>query len=386
MMKLSRRRTGFFLVLMLFIGTLGYLMMMPEAIDVYMGVVERGTITHRITADGKVRYLQKVVVDMPVYGIYSPRGLHAGESVEKGLIIGWYRPSVVDERIQRELAQREEALFSALRASLSRRDALQPQVVQLRNEHERSKRLYEQGVVSKTTWEQALLRYQQSVKELESAEHTNEQLRHEQLAIHAAHSKHVGIGVPLLAPVSGIVLRTHVDQQRMVPAGSVLYEIGSDEAREIDVEVLSTEATMMHVGMEAWIESGQTGTIPARVARVEPSAYTKLSALGIEEQRVNIVISPLKPLPLGDGYRVIAHVILWKEQNVLRVPSNAITIDGADTTIVEVVDDKAYRRTVHIVKQTRDYAHIVEGIAEGARIVLNPPATLKTGTRVRRAD
>lgn len=385
-MKISRRRIGFILILMLFLGTLGYIVMMPETIDVYVGVVERGVIMHRITAAGKVRYLQKVVVDMPVHGIYCPRGLHAGDSIDKGLILGWYRPSVLDERTQRELAEREEALLSALLASLSRRDALQPQVLQLRNEHERFKRLYEHGVVSKTTWEQALLRYQQSVKELESAEHTNEQLRHEQMAIHAAHSKHVGIGVPLLAPVSGIVLRTYVDQQRMVPAGSILYEIGSDDAREIDVEVLSTEAMMMHVGMEAWIESGQTGMIPARVARVEPSAYTKLSALGIEEQRVNIVLSPLKPLPLGDGYRVVAHVILWKEQNVLRVPSNAIIIDGADTTIVEVVDDKAYPRTVHIAKQSRDYAHIVEGIAEGARIVLNPPATLKTGSRIRRAD
>lgn len=386
MKNISRRRIAVYLSLLLCIVMLGYLVTMPETVDVYMGGVDRGMIMQRITADGKVRYLQKVIVDMPVHGIYIPRGLHAGDSIPKGLVIGWYRPSVLDERMQRELAQREEALQSAGRASRSRRDALLPQVAQLRADHERYKRLYEQGVVSKTTWEQALVRYQQAVKEFESAEHTNEQLLHEQMAVHAARSKHMGGGIALLAPVSGIVLRAHVEQQRMVPAGTVLYEIGSDEAREIDVDILSTEATMVHVGMEAWIESNQVGLIPARVVRVEPSAFTKLSALGIEEQRVNIVLSPLKPLSLGDGYRVVAHVVLWKEQNVLRVPSNAVIIDGADTTIVEVVNGRAYRRRVRIAKQSRDYAHIVEGLAEGARIVLNPPTSLESGSRVRSAD
>ena len=386
MKNISRRRIAVYLVLLLFIAVLGYLVTMPETVDVYMGRIDRGVIIQRITADGKVRYLHKVVVDMPVHGIFNPHGLHAGDSIRKGLIIGWYRPSVLDERMQRELAQREEALQSAGRAARSRREALLPQVAQLRADHDRFKRLFEQGVVSKTTWEQAFVRYQQAGKELESAEHTNEQLLHEQMAVHAARSKHVGDGIAVLAPVSGIVLRTYVDQQRTVPAGSILYEIGSDEAREIDVDILSTEATMVHVGMEAWIESGQVGSIPARVVRVEPSAFTKLSALGIEEQRVTIVLSPLQPLPLGDGYRVVAHVVLWKEQNVLRVPSNAVIIDGTDTTIVEVVDGRAYRRRVRIAKQSRDYAHIVEGIAEGATIVLNPPASLESGSRVRSAD
>jgi HlyD family secretion protein len=385
-MRILGRRIGFYLVIIACIALLGFLLTIPETVDVYMGVVERGTIMHRITADGKARYLQKFVVDMPVSGVYNPHGLHAGDSVDKGLILGWYRPSVLDERMQRELIQREEAILNALRASRSRRDALLPQLVQLRRDHERFKRLYEQGVIAKTTWEQVDVRYQQAVKELESAEHTNEQLRHEQMAIHAARSGQMGNGTALLAPVSGIVLRTYVDQQRMVPGGSVLYEIGSDQAREIDVDVLSTEAALMHIGMEAWIESSRFGMIPARVVRVEPSAFTKLSALGIEEQRVKIVLSPLETLPLGDGYRVLAHIVLWKEQNVLRVPSNAVTIEGSDTVIVEVVDGKAYRRPVRIGKQSRDHTHIISGIAEGATIVLNPSASLESGSRVRSAE
>lgn len=377
------RRYGVWSFLLLLVCILVYLAMLPETIEVNVGLVDIGTIEHRISGDGKVRFISKAIVDMPVNGIYTPAVLFPGDTVTRNQVTGWYRPVMIDERTASELAQRELALEKTLQSARSRRDALLPQVAQLHVDERRLRRLLDNGAIAASAWEQASLLFQQQSKQLEAAEFTVEQLQHEKAAIHVLRSDSYRTGLAILTPISGVVLRRFIEQERLLVAGTVLYEIGTRDSLEVVVDVLSTEASLIRPGMRAWLDAGGQATIPALVLRVEPAAFTKMSALGIEEQRVNVVLSPLQRVHIGDGYRVVVHVVLWKEADVLRVPSNAIAIDGSDTTIVEVVDGRAIRRTVHLGRRSRDHARVLQGLSEGATVVINPTAKLRTGSRVR---
>lgn len=200
-----------------------------------------------------------------------------------------------------------------------------------------------------------------------------------------------GHTVAVRAPVGGVVLRVLQQSEAMVMAGTPILVVG-DPLSDLEVvaELLSSDAVQVHAGDPVIIDHwGGEGMLSGKVERVEPFGFTKVSALGVEEQRVNVVIRILEPPDkrprLGHGFRVIARIVVWSAEEVLAVPSSALFREGRKWAVFEVVDGRARRRAVAIGRNDGRHAQLLEGEAElsvGARVVLYPSDRIADGTRV----
>jgi HlyD family secretion protein len=184
----------------------------------------------------------------------------------------------------------------------------------------------------------------------------------------------------------GVVLRKHIDIERLLPAGTGVYEIGTYDTIDVIADVLSTEAELLRNGMHASIKREPSDITPAVVERIDPSAFTKLSALGIEEQRVRIVLRPLRMMACGDGYRVSGRITLWRKDSALRVPANALVVQGTDTTVFVVANGRAQKISVRLGVRSKDYAQVVRGIEKGTTVIVNPPLSLTSESRIKQAE
>lgn len=189
----------------------------------------------------------------------------------------------------------------------------------------------------------------------------------------------------ILAPVSAQVLRVLEEHERVVTAGTPLLELGDLSQLELVVDLLSTDSVHVQPGVPVWVEDwGGDTTLHARVRLVEPSAFTKVSALGVEEQRVNVIADFIDtPVPLGDGYRVEARIVIWQGEAVLRVPLSALFRCGDSWCVFAVVDHRAQRRPVAMGHRNRVAAAVLDGLQEGDIVIRYPTDELREGTRVK---
>lgn len=186
------------------------------------------------------------------------------------------------------------------------------------------------------------------------------------------------------APADGCVLRVPERSERVVPAGAVIAEIGDPRALELVVDVLSSDATRIVPGalavVDGWADAEQ---LTGRVRIVEPAAFTRLSALGVEEQRVNVVIDMAQwPPALSDGYRVEAHITVWEQPGTAIVPVSALFRHGQACAVYVVDDGKAVRRTVRVGEQGSAGAQVLDGLRTGDRVILFPSDQVTNGRRV----
>jgi HlyD family secretion protein len=180
--------------------------------------------------------------------------------------------------------------------------------------------------------------------------------------------------LPIRAPVSGRILRVHERSQRTVPAGTPLVDIAQTSELEVVADVLSTDAVRVQPGQSMLIEDwGGADTLRATVRTVGPGAFTRISALGVEEQRVEVVGELRDPPPsLGDGYRVTARVVVWDRPTELRVPVAALFRRDQTWVVFRIEDDRARLRTLRIGERGAEWAQVLEGLEEGDRVVLYP--------------
>jgi HlyD family secretion protein len=182
------------------------------------------------------------------------------------------------------------------------------------------------------------------------------------------------------------VLKRLRESEGVVPVGEPLVEIGEPERKEIVADLLSTDAVRVSPGAEVLIEQWGGGhPLHGRVRRVEPSGFMKVSALGVEEQRVNVIVdfaNPSDAVRLGDGYRVEVRIVLWKDDNVIKVPVGALFRQGEGWAVFVVEDGRVRRQTVQLGQRNENDGQITSGLEAGATIVLHPPDTLMDGARV----
>jgi multidrug efflux pump subunit AcrA (membrane-fusion protein) len=185
------------------------------------------------------------------------------------------------------------------------------------------------------------------------------------------------------APLSGRVLRVLEESERVVAAGTPLVEVSNTSKVELVADVLSTDAVKLRPGTAVLVEGwGGYGPLRARVRLVEPSAFTKVSALGVEEQRVNVVADFVETfVPLGDGYRVEARFVIW-EGEALKVPAGALFRQGDEWSVFRVEGGRAVCREVAAGQRNESEVEIKGGLSEGERVVLHPPNDLEDGARV----
>ena len=196
--------------------------------------------------------------------------------------------------------------------------------------------------------------------------------------------------ITLRSPIGGTVLRVHQESESLVPAGTPLIEIGNPDDLEIVVDLLSTDAVKVKSGFQVLIDGwGGDKTLHGRVRLVEPGGFTKISALGVEEQRVNVVIDfddRRLAAALGDGYRVEVSIVILERPGVLKAPTSAL-FRVADRWSLFVVRDGTARQTeVHIAQRNAVEAEVVSGLAEGNQVIVHPGETVADGVSVIRRE
>jgi HlyD family secretion protein len=193
--------------------------------------------------------------------------------------------------------------------------------------------------------------------------------------------------VVLHAPITGVVLKRMRESEGIVQAGTPLVELGDPDQLEIVADFLSTDAVRIRPGDAVAIERwGGTGEVRGKVRRIEPSGYMKISALGVEEQRVNVIIDFEDPSAawerLGDGYRVEVRVVIWQAQDVLKVPTSSLFRHGEAWAVFAVEEGRARLRAVEVGQRNGEEAQILSGLSAGETVVVHPSDTLQEGTRL----
>jgi len=261
---------------------------------------------------------------------------------------------------------------------------------QRQRDFDRAASLAEGGALSRQALEQARLAATEADQQLAMQRSALEAADAEVAAARAAliglaPGQSGGSAVPVRAPTAGRVLRLVQQSARVVPAGAPLVEIGDAAGLEVVVDVLSEDAVRIAVGNSVLIDQwGGDETLEGQVRLVEPEAFTKVSALGVEEQRVNVIADlPAPPPTLGAGYRLEAHIVTWEGDSVLNVPTSALFRTGGSWAVFVVEGGAAMRRTVQVGHQSPDAVEIVGGLTEGETVILYPSALIESGVRVR---
>ena len=193
--------------------------------------------------------------------------------------------------------------------------------------------------------------------------------------------------VTVIAPVNGVVLKRLRESASVVPVGEPLLEIGDPDSLEIVSDLLSTDAVRVSRGNQVLIDQwGGNHPLQGRVRLVEPSGFMKVSALGVEEQRVNVIVDfadDRELSKLGDGYRVEVRIVVWKDEAVLKVPVGSLFRRGEEWAVFVVENERARLQTLELGQRNDLEGQVLKGLAEGQHVVLHPPDTLTDGARVR---
>jgi len=366
------------------------LLLAPEPIDIEIAEATRGPLEVTVDQEGEVRVHDRYVIAAPVAGKLVRVNLHEGDAVAAGQRIATLEPAPLDPRAREEAIARLAAARALVKEAQHRVSQAAAALALAKRERARFELLVSERFVSSEAAEKARTAEQTAAAELEAARSRESAAHYEQkaaeavlLALPAADGSEKRL-VNLESPVAGQVLRVIERSERTVAAGTEVMVIGDPSRFEIVADVLSTDAVKIKPGAPARLVAwGGDKALQARVRVVEPYAFTKVSALGIEEKRVNVVMDPVDPLgPLGDGYRVEARIVIWADPNVLQVPAAAVFRSGAGWAVFVVEDGRAHRRAVEIGQRNPFAVQILEGLKPGDRVVKYPGNQIEDGSRV----
>jgi HlyD family secretion protein len=358
----------------------------PKPLVVETARVDRGPVRVTIDDEGETRVRDRFVVDSPVTARLRRIELREGDAVQAGSVVARLDPAPLDARAQEEGKAGLEAALDAesvARAALERARATSEQADR---ERDRAQKLEQQGLVAGEASERAVLAAQSARKEFEAAQFHAQAAAHEVEMARAAIEPRVDGGtVVVKAPASGRVLRVNEPSERVVLAGTPLIEIGDPGDLEVVVDLLSSDAVRVAIGDT--IEVGEWGgdsTLVGVVRLVEPSAFTKVSALGVEEQRVNVVaLVRNPPSALGDRFRVAVSIVLWQAPNVVRIPRGAVFRDGNGWATFVLAGRSVSRRPVEIGHRGGDYFEVLGGVKAGDTVVMYPDERVRDGVGAR---
>jgi HlyD family secretion protein len=367
----------------------------PRPVPVDVAQARRGVLVVAIEEPGVTRVKDRYTVSAPVTGHVSRLSLEAGDAVHEGEPLAEIAPALsplLDERTRAEAEARLGAVLSALgqarslvtRARVARELADQ--------ELSRARSLAATGSLPKQTLEQAEFSARMRAEEETSADFAGkvaaEEVRLARVALgrdgqRSPRDRHLNV----LAPVSGRVLRVHQKSAGVVQAGTPIVEIGDPKALDIVVDLLTTDAVHVKPGTAVVVQGwGGDAPLAGKVSRVEPSAFTRPSALGVDEQRVNVVVAlteaPDRWSALGDGYRVEARLVLWRGEDVLRVPQGAVFRYGDGWAVYELRGSTAALTPVRIGHRGDTEVEITSGLSPGASVAVHPGDRVKDGVRV----
>jgi HlyD family secretion protein len=377
---------------------LAALALRPKPVRVEASEVVVGPLSVGIEESGRTRVKDRYVVSAPTTGRLSRVWLQPGDTVTEGDTLAEISPSsspLIDPRSRAEAEARLGAARSALgqtRVRLARAVAAREQADR---ELDRSRKLGAVGALSPRDVEIAEFELRLQVEEVNSGEFAvkvaSEEVRLASAALEQREGNQERYHIDVLAPASGRVLRVLQESAGLVQAGTPLVEVGDPAALEAVVDLLTTDAVHVTPGTPAQIVGwGGDHELGARVIRVEPSGFTRLSALGVDEQRVNVILAFSDArsdwASLGDGFHIEARLVLWRSEQVLQVPVLAVFRQGGGSAVFSIEDDRARLLPVVIGHRGDTQVEVVSGLSAGARVVVHPGDRVKDGVRVERLE
>jgi HlyD family secretion protein len=362
----------------------------PSPVRVDVAAAEVGPLQVSLEDDGEVRVRDRYNVTAPVAGRVERLLLRAGDAVQTGTAVARIEPAPLDVRSRAQAERQLEAVRDAQRAAVAIIPQARAVLEQARRERDRLAGLERRGVTSGESVEKAELAVRVAQSDLDAAQSRAEASAHDvEVARAALLAAGDGTGraaglVVVRSPVAGQVLAVPDASARVVAPGQLLVEIGDMSRLEVAVDLLSTDAVKVRPGQAMLIDQwGGDRPLAGRVRLVEPGAFTKVSALGIEEQRVNVLGDLLESArPLGDRYRVQVRIVLWESPRVLTVPWSAIFREGGRWYVYVVTQGVTRKREVTVGHQSATDAEILSGIVAGETVVRHPTDQIVDGGRV----
>ncbi|MEW6613097.1 MAG: efflux RND transporter periplasmic adaptor subunit [Pseudomonadota bacterium] len=367
---------------------------LPQPVPVDLAPVTRGSFEQTVDEDGKTRVRERYVVAAPLAGRLQRIVLEAGDPVRAGQVLATIVPSapaLLDVRTEQELRARLGAAEAARARAATAVASAQAALSQSRADYARSRELAAQNFLPRSQAERDALAVELNARELEAARFQLQVAAHEVAQARAALSQArqgamPGVRWDIRAPVAGRVLKVLHESEGDVPLGEPLLELGDPADLEVVVDVLTTDALQIEPGDPARIERYGGAPLQGRVRLVEPSAFTKISALGVEEQRVNVLIDIVSPRAqwqaLGDNYRVDARIVVYRRDDVVKVPSSALFRRGEQWAVFVAADGRAQARRVRLGRRGGLEAEVVQGLTPGEQVIVYPSDAVKDGVRI----
>lgn len=357
---------------------------LPKPVPVEVAVVERGSLRVTVDEDGQARIKDRYVVSAPLFGSLARIELEPGDSVTQGQVlarIAPVQPALLDTQARASAEARLAQTLAAQRQSEVQIERAQTSFDAARSDLVRVRQLFAHDASSRQALEQAELADRRTTAELSSQKFASRVAKFEVEMARAAllrvpRSGKTSPPLEVPSPVSGRALKVMHKSEGVVQAGVQLLEVGDPAALEVVVDVLTSDAARIAAGAEVALDRWGGPPIEGRVRRVEPSAFTRLSALGVEEQRVNVLIDLTSPREqwssLGDGYRVEAHIVVWKGIDVIQVPASALFRQGDGWALFRIEGGVALLTPVELGQRTMREVQILKGLQGGERIIVHP--------------
>lgn len=370
----------------------------PQPVAVETIAARHAPLTVTVEEEGRTRVIDRYVISAPVNGVACRVELDVGDPVQQGQVLLKITPlesQVLDPRSRAQAEAQVAAARSALRAAEQQARAAAAAEQLAASELKRLRPLMDKGLISGDVFDKAVAETQTSAAARRSADFNVEVASYELEAARttleysaATASGAAAEQVPVRAPISGRILKIAHECEGPVRTGEPLLEVGEPSALEIEVDVLSADAVRIKPGMKVLFDRwGGEQPLEGVVRNIEPVGFTKVSALGVEEQRVLIICDLTSPAEqwqrLGDGYRVEARFLLWHQDNVLQVPASSLFRHNNGWALFVIEDGHATHRDVSVGQRNGLVAQILDGLKRGEIVVNHPSDEIEDGTRVR---
>ena len=379
----------------------------PARVDVQD--VTRGPLRVTVDEDGKTRIKERYVISAPLAGRLLRIAQDPGDEVRAGNTrLATVEPSDPQLLNPRELAAaeaREKAAEAAHKRAGPALEQARAALTFAESELARKRKLQRTGAVSNSDMQNAELLYRDRSESFRAATFAADIAKYEleqaRAALMPARARSEAPDstdsssawrFEIESPIDGRVLRVFQESSAVITPGTPLLEVGDPTDLELEIDVLSSDAVQIHPGDEVVIEHwGGDHPLRGSVRLVEPSAFTKISALGVEEQRVNVIVDLIDPVEnrrtLGDGFRVEVRIVVWEGQDILRVPASALFRDGDDWAVFIIRDSQATRQTLQLGHRNALQAEVLGGLAVGDQVIVHPSDVIADGVKVSpRAD
>ena len=389
-----RFRTLFWMAAALGVAVVLVIAFRPRPVLVDLAEVDRGDVTAVVRDEARTRIRDFYVVSSPVAGRLLRVGDRVGERVEAGQAIAAIQPGpspLMDDRSRRELqaaVRSAEAALGLARAEVDRAEAV---LAHANVEAERAETLFEANVASRSALDRAGLEVRTASAALRNAR-AGVRAREADLDAARIRLREPDLASPnravtVEAPITGRILRVLQESERVVAQGAPLIELGNPGELEVVAELLSSDAARIRIGAPVVIDAWGGAPVRGRVRRIEPYGFLKVSALGVEEQRVNVIIDPVERpacwAAVGHGYRVEVSVAVRHAPAVVRLPVGALFRHQGRWAVFRIDRGRARLRLVEIGDDDGEFAEVRSGVRAGDSVVLYPGESVSDGIRVR---